>query len=88
MTEHDKQKITEYCIKSMQTSCIFIVILSMIFALFSYYLTHNGYVSFMIGFFISIGLIFYFSSYIKRNMWRLFSDLKGLNKIYWENHKH
>lgn len=88
MTEYDKQKITEYCIKSMQTSCIFIVVLSMIFALFSYYLTHNGYASFMIGFFISIGLIFYFSSYIKRNMWRLFSDLEGLNKIYWENHKH
>lgn len=87
MNEYDKQKITEYCVNSMQIPCLIISVVSIIISVTIFVLLKDWFISVLIGSSIAVALIFYFGSYIKRNMWQLFSELQGLNKIYWENDK-
>lgn len=87
MSEYDKQKITEYCVNSMQVPCLIISIVSIVISVTIFGLLKNWLIAIIVGSSIAIALIFYFGSYIKRNMWQLFAELQGLNKIYWENDK-
>ncbi|MBS5237096.1 MAG: hypothetical protein KHY75_10390 [Enterococcus faecium] len=88
MKEYDKRKITEYCVNSMQIPCLIVSVISIVISVTIFGLFKDWFIAILIGSSIAIALIFYFGSYIKRNMWQLFSELEGLNKIYWENDKH
>lgn len=88
MNEYDKQKITEYCVNSMQAPCLIVSVVSISISVTLFVLLKDWLMAVFIGSSIAVALIFYFGSYIKRNMWQLFSELQGLNKIYWENDKH
>lgn len=88
MNEYDKQKITEYCVNSMQVPCLIVSFVSISISVTLFALLKDWLMAVFIGSSIAVALIFYFGSYIKRNMWQLFSELQGLNKIYWENDKH
>ena len=88
MNEYDKQKITEYCVNSMQVPCLIVSVVSISISVTLFALFKDWLMAVFIGSSIAVALIFYFGSYIKRNMWQLFSELQGLNKIYWENDKH
>jgi hypothetical protein len=87
MNEYDKQKITEYCVNSMQVPCLIVSVVSISISVTLFVLLKDWLMAVFIGSSIAVALIFYFGSYIKRNMWQLFSELQGLNKIYWENDK-
>lgn len=87
MNEYDKQKITEYCVNSMQVPCLIVSVVSISISVTLFALLKDWLMAVFIGLSIAVALIFYFGSYIKRNMWQLFSELQGLNKIYWENDK-
>ena len=88
MNEYDKQKITEYCVNSMQVPCLIVSVVSISISVTLFVLLKDWLMAVFICSSIAVALIFYFGSYIKRNMWQLFSELQGLNKIYWENDKH
>ena len=88
MNEYDKQKIMEYCVNSMQVPCLIVSVVSISISVTLFALLKDWLMAVFIGSSIAVALIFYFGSYIKRNMWQLFSELQGLNKIYWENDKH
>lgn len=87
MNEYDKRKITEYCVNSMQIPCLIVSVISIVISVTIFGLLKDWFIAVLIGSSIAVALIFYFGSYIKRNMWQLFSELQGLNKIYWENDK-
>lgn len=87
MNEYDKQKITEYCVNSMQVPCLIVSVVSISISVTLFALLKDWLMAVFISSSIAVALIFYFGSYIKRNMWQLFSELQGLNKIYWENDK-
>ena len=67
--------------------CLIVSVVSIVISVTIFGLLKDWLMAVFIGSSIAVALIFYFGSYIKRNMWQLFSELQGLNKIYWENDK-